>query len=136
MKLRALAAPVLLIASSTAQASGDCPAREKGAYPWLIKEIIPGDRWAWVHLDIDTDGRPVACRLGKNNMTPGLRSTTCTSFVRNWKAVPVVQDGKPVRTTIKRFFVAMGDKHAKAEKEARKRFFLEHPQERPECYRD
>jgi len=127
---------IALLTPSALNAKPDCPPQEQGVVPWEIREIMPGDRWAWVYLKIDTHGRPYSCGIGENNMTPGLRSRTCISFIRNWKAVPVMRDGKPVATTIKRHFIAIGDKHYEANREARKRFFLEHPDERPECYRE
>jgi hypothetical protein len=125
----------LLALPSALEAKSDCPPREEGVLPWVTGDSWPDDRWAWVYLEIDTRGRPLACRIGENNMSPALRSKACRSFVHNWTAVPVMRDGKAVRTIIKRRFVVMSDKHFEANSEARKRFFLEHPEERPECYR-
>jgi hypothetical protein len=126
----------IALVASPVQAKSSCPPREKGSHPWGVDEIMPGDKWAWVHLTIDTDGQPVGCGIGENNMTQGMRSLVCRSYIHNWVATPVIQDGKPVRATIKRYFVAMGLKHEEAELKARKQYFREHPEERPECYQD
>lgn len=123
-----------LMWSSAAGAKPPCPPREQGHVPWGVEELMDGDHWAWVYLDIDKSGRPRDCRLGPNNMSREMLARTCMSFMRNWKAVPVLENGQPVETTIKRKFVALGRAHAKANERERKRFFLEHPGERPECY--
>ena len=123
-----------LVLPAAALAKTACPPREEGNVPWGSAELMDGDKWAWVFLDIDAGGHVRECRIGTNNMNPELRAKTCMSFTRNWKAVPVLQDGKPGPATIKRHFVALGRKHYKANEKARKSFFLDHPEERPECY--
>jgi len=102
--------------------------------PWNTSDLMPGDRWAWAYLRVNTRGTPATCGIGENNLSQGTRSMVCRSFIRNWRANPVMRDGKPVEATIKRKFVIIGKKHEKAQDEARKRFFAEHPEERPECY--
>lgn len=98
-------------------------------------ELLPGDFWAWVHLEIDKDGRALGCGIGKTNISSqNTRSNLCRSYVASWKAVPILKDGKPIKTTVRRYTVIMGDKHADAERKARKQFFRDHPNERPECY--
>ena len=54
--------------SGSAKAS--CPAgASTGHYPWLIAELMAGDRYADIYLDIDAHGRPLKCRIGRNNFT-------------------------------------------------------------------
>jgi hypothetical protein len=125
---------VLLLVSSAVEAKVDCPPREKGVVPWNTPGLMEGDRWAWVYLKINTRGTPTSCGIGENNLSDGARSKVCRSFIRNWRATPVLQNGKPISTTIKRHFVIIGRKHEKAYDEARKKFFEEHPEERRECY--
>lgn len=136
MKAAKIVVPMFasLLAASAAPAKDACPARQGSDTPWDTHGIMPGDKWAWVYLTIDTIGRPTTCGIGENNMSPGLRGKVCRSFIRNWRAEPMLRDGKPVKATIKRKFLTYGKQHEKANREARKRYFLEHPEERSECY--
>jgi hypothetical protein len=123
-----------MLIPATLQAKPACPAREEGVVPWNTPGLMEGDRWAWVYLTINTRGTPTNCGIGENNLSQGARSKVCRSFIRNWRATPVLKDGKPTNATIKRKFVIIGKKHEKAYDEARKTYFQQHPEERPECY--
>jgi len=116
-----------------------CPFREPGYYPWStdIPDVVDGDMWAWVYLDLDKTGDPLRCYIGESNMSsPETRSKVCRSFVNNWRAAPLRKDGKAVAGTTRRFFTVMGDRHEKLFNEARKGWFAEHPQDSPACYED
>ena len=57
-----------ILASSSAFAADACPKWEAGArYPWQSNEIMRGDLFGWVILDVDRYGAPASCRIGKNN---------------------------------------------------------------------
>ena len=119
--------------ASSAWAGAPCPARETGTYPWDIQGAIDGDYYAWVYLVIGKNRRPEKCLMGDNNIHDDqMRFFACKAFVDGWDPASAndVQPGQQ----IKRFFVIPGDKHSKANKEARRKFFVDHPNERPECY--
>src|SRR5206468_13038016 len=67
--IRAAALCAILSASSVALAqSAPCPKFERGArYPWQTTEIMPGDRYTSIALDVDRSGFPIRCAFGKNN---------------------------------------------------------------------
>jgi len=94
---------------------------------------MDGDYWAWVYLVIGKDHRVEKCLMGDNNIHDDqLRFFACKAFTDGWDPANAndVQPGQE----IKRFFVIPGGKHEKANKDARKKFFADHPNERPECY--
>jgi hypothetical protein len=99
--------------------------------------MVEGDLWAWIYLDLDKSGEPIRCYMGENNMpAPETRSKVCRSFVANWKAAPLMKDGKAVAGTTRRYFTIMGRRHGKLFEEARKRWLAAHPTESPACYED
>lgn len=126
----------LSLSSAAAAEKKNCPFHEAGYYPWQaeVPRLVKGDLWAWVYLDIDKRGYPRRCYIGKNNMAEGTRSNTCRSFVRGWRATPLLKDGVPTAGTIERFFIVMGDKHLKLLEEAKKRWAASHPEDNPDCY--
>jgi hypothetical protein len=98
-----------------------------------MKGAIAGDYYAWVYLVIGKDHRPAKCLMGENNIHDDqMRFFACKAFVDGWDPAHAsdVQPGQQ----IKRYFVIPGAAHEKANKEARKKFFAEHPDQRPECY--
>src|SRR5688500_17341515 len=88
-----LAAWVALAAASFAEvgtAKAPCPpGASTGHYPWLIPELMTGDRHADVYLDIDAQGRPLRCRMGRNNFTrDDDRFFVCNAFMQQWRTAP------------------------------------------------
>jgi hypothetical protein len=45
-----------------------------------------------------------------------------------------MKDGQAVAGSIRRFFIIMGRKHEKLYDSARKQWFVEHPEDSPNCY--
>lgn len=113
-----------------------CPTFTPGQpYPWEVRETLPGDQWAWVYLLIDKKGRATDCRIGEGNVRDkDSRGIICMSFQKNWYTKPILKDGKPVEGWFKRYFVIKGTKHEVHDLDARKLYFQQHPNERPECY--
>lgn len=95
---------------------------------------MPGDQFAWVYIDVDKEGRPLRCALGQNNIyDPEARFRLCKAYSDSWRASPAAPSDPPTRT-IKRYMVMIGYKHEIANQKARKQYFRDHPEERPECY--
>jgi len=125
--------------SSVAKVS--CPERPLGAlsYPWLIEEVMEGDRYAEIYLDVTKSGEPLACRIGKTNIrSESNKFNVCLAFMstRGWREGVSQSTPDSGRTTIKREYVAYGGKHQKAEREARKLYFQQHPEVSPKCFPD
>jgi hypothetical protein len=146
MKLVACVTIVLAMASPAA-AKEPCPANKyHSAYPWAVDQLMDGDEYADVYIDVDQAGRPVACRIGQNNIAGDEKFFVCKAFEEQWTTAPPSANStvgpppnnlpqhSPIKGTVYRRFVAFGSKHEKAEREARKQFFQAHPEERPECY--
>lgn len=95
---------------------------------------MTGDRWADVSIDIDARGRPLRCRMGKNNLESDMGFWVCRSMMSNAKFEQVKKDGVLVGNTVKSSFLLIGRKHREADEVARKRYFSEHPGERSSCY--
>jgi hypothetical protein len=130
-----MTALAVVITGSPAIGRTPCPPHEPGRYPWTVKGTMPGDLWAEIYLDLDKAGHPLRCHMGKTNMSaPETRSKACKSFLKSWHAAPLMRDGKPVAGTTTRVFVVLGGRHDKLNEEARKRWFAEHPDQRPECF--
>jgi hypothetical protein len=132
-----LAAAAMLSAASVSSAKTPCPPHVPGEpYPWEQgnDQVQPGDRWAWMYIDIDKTGRPLQCKMGENNIPEDDRFGVCNAFLQDWHGEPEIKDGVPVRSTVKRFVMMRGSQHQKAADAARKKFFREHPDERPSCY--
>lgn len=117
-------------------AKNDCPTEIPGsAHPWAINQVLPGDRSAEVYIDVDKAGEPTGCRLGKTNIPTDERFNICMAFIRHYRINPDAP-GISLPTTVMKLYVEYGDKHERAEKEARKSYFAQHPEIRPDCYRD
>jgi hypothetical protein len=122
------------------------PSKYQRPYPWFIKDIMYGDQYADIYLDIDKSGKPINCRMGKNNIPGDDKFWVCKAFVDGFTAASPTTDptigpppsnlppNSPIKGTIYRKYIAYGEKHEKAEAVARKQFFQQHPEERPECY--
>jgi len=128
--------PCLLLLGTPALADKPgCPIFEAGArYPWQSNEILPGDRFAWVILDIDRDGVPFRCRVGNNNYIENeTRFFLCKNYSDRWRG-PRAAESDPDRRTLERFSLIAGYEHDMADRKARRLWFKQHPEERPECY--
>jgi hypothetical protein len=138
---------VLAAFASPSLANGPCPPNKyQPPYPWFIADMMPGDRFADIYLDIDKAGKPINCRMGKNNLYGDDRFFVCSAFMEQWRTSPQPNDPavgpppanlpphSPIKATVHRQLLTYGEKHAKAERDARISFFRQHPEERPECY--
>ena len=95
-----------------------------------------GDQQAVVYVDVDKTGRPLKCALAKNNIPyPETRFRLCKTYMEDWHA-SAAASGEPAIRTIRRDFTMLGNDHQLADQEARKQYFRDHPEERPECYRN
>jgi len=125
----------LCVGSEAVAGENQCPKWETGTrYPWQSNEIMPGDRFAWLHLEVDRDGVPFRCRVGLNNHVENeTRFFLCKSYSDRWRGPPAAASD-PDRRMIKRFSLLNGYQHEIADRKARRVWFQEHPEERPECY--
>ena len=135
-------APVLLslcaalTASSAALAEGaNCPKWEAGArYPWQSNEIMRDDLFGWVIMDVDRYGAPASCRIGQNNfLDVETGQFLCKNFSEHWRG-PKASKSDPDRRTFTRFSLINGYEHLRADRKARRQWFKDHPDERPQCY--
>jgi hypothetical protein len=137
----------LMLLTTPATAKEPClPSKYPPPYPWFIGDIMPGDRFADIYLDIDKAGKPINCRMGKNNIPGDDKFFVCSAFIEQWRTSPQPNDSavgpppanlppkSPIKATVHRQLMSQGEKHSKAQREARKLFFLQHPEERQECY--
>jgi hypothetical protein len=96
--------------------------------------MLPGDKYAWVFIDVDRTGRPLVCKVGETNIFDSdTLFQLCSSYKESWRA-PAASAGDPDRRTIKRETVMIGSAHEKANQEARRAWFKVHPNERSSCY--
>ena len=134
--MRATAFLLLLSALGGAVlASPPCPPREAGAfYPWQTTQRMKGDEKAIVYIDVDKTGRPLKCAMGQNDISdPETRFRVCQSFMDDWHASAAAA-GDPAIRTIRRDFTMISNDHQLADQKARKAWFKQHPEARPECY--
>lgn len=137
----------VVAAASPALAKEACPpSKYEGPYPWFVKEVMKGDQFADIYLDVDKSGRPINCRMGENNIPGDDKFWVCKAFIDQFTTAPSSTDhafgpppanlppNSPIKGTIFRKYVGYGEQHQKAEHAARLQFFREHPEERPECY--
>jgi hypothetical protein len=140
-------AAVLATIASPTLAKAPCPATKyQPPYPWFIEGIMKGDQFADIYLDIDKSGKPINCRMGQNNIPGDDKFFVCKAFIDQWTTAPPsvnptlgpapadLPASSPIKGTIHRKYVAYGENHEKAESDARKKFFQQHPEERSECY--
>ena len=147
IKVGMIAAAAFMIIASPAVAKEACPPNKyEPPYPWFISDIMPGDQFADIYLDIDKTGKPINCRMGKNNIPGDDKFWVCKAFIDQWTTAPAsanstagpppanLPPNSPIKGTIYRKYVGYGEKHDSAERAARKLFFQQHPEERSECY--
>jgi len=115
-----------------------CPKLEAGAaYPWQnFGEMMKGDHYAWVIVDVDRTGRAIRCSIGNNDISdPETRFRMCLAYKDDWRTSPAAP-GDPDIRTIKRRTTMIGYEHEIADQKARKAWFKAHPEERSDCYPD
>ena len=126
---------VALSSSAALAAPAGCPVHEPGArYPWQSNTIMRGDRFGWVIMDVDRYGAPASCRIGKNNfLDVETGMFLCKNYSERWRG-PKATAADPDRRTFTRFSLLAGYDHLIADRKARKQWFKDHPEERPQCY--
>lgn len=122
-------------ASAAPGQAAPCPRHEPGArYPWQTDEIMRGDKFAWVIMEVDRYGAPASCRIGKNNfLDVETGMFLCKSYSERWRG-PKASASDPDRRTFTRFSLLPGYDRVIAERKARRQWFRDHPGERPQCY--
>ncbi len=131
-----LALVAALSIGSAAVAKGSrCRRWEAGArYPWQSNTILPGDRFAWILLDVDRRGYPVRCQVARNNYPDAeSRVWLCKQYYEQWRG-PRATASDPKRRALERVSLIPSHRHALADNKARAAWFKQHPQERPACY--
>ncbi|MGE5562848.1 MAG: hypothetical protein ACM3ZV_05995 [Bacillota bacterium] len=125
----------LLLSSAASAEKAPCPPHEAGAsYPWDVQELMKGDKYASVFIDVDRTGRPLGCKVGNTNITDSYTLfLLCDAYKDSWRA-PAAAAGDPDRRTIRRDTTLLGGDHELANQKARKAWFKAHPEERPSCY--
>lgn len=131
----AVALGIALIALQGAASADPCPPHEAGAaYPWDVRDTMPGDKFASVYIDVDRGGRPLSCKVGETNIFDSdTLFQLCQSYQESWRAPPAAA-GDPNRRTVKRRTVMIGSAHQLANQKARRAWFAAHPDERASCY--
>jgi len=146
-KLVRWAALALVTSASPSLSKAPCPKNKYDPpYPWFTGQGMAGDQYADVYIDIDKSGKPINCRMGQNNIPGDDKFYVCQAFLGQLtttapSANPTpgpppanLPRNSPVKGTIYRRYVGYGPDHEKAERNARKQFFEQHPDERQECY--
>ncbi len=128
-------AVALTIGSAAVAQEARCPKWEAGSrYPWQSDIPLRHDLFAWVILDVDRDGYPIRCRIGKNNLADAeARVWFCKQYDERWRG-PRASAGDPPKRTLIRYSLIAGPKHAANDRKARKIWFEQHPAERQKCY--
>lgn len=133
--------PILAVISSLALASSfsaaaTCPQLVPGAsYPWQKEEIVPGDQYATIFIDVDAKGRSTNCRVGANNLPDSeTRFWVCRAMMSEGQIVAEVRNGVPVASTVTRSMVMRGRQYEREDDAARKRYFATHPDQNSTCY--
>lgn len=130
-------AAILPFLTAPAFAQAPCPVSENGApYPWWIEERMSGDRYAEVFIEVDRAGKPLDCKLGKNNIGGDDKWFVCQAFLAQWAtAAPASVDANG-RAVIKRQYMEYGFRHLQAERAAKRKYFAENPTVSPACWPD
>ena len=75
--------------ASTVSAHDHCPPDRLGPnYPWFTDKIIRGDMYSEVFLDVDREGKPTGCSVGRNNVTRDQEYRACAVYLRGWVMEP------------------------------------------------
>jgi hypothetical protein len=135
-ELRALAVcAVWFVGSAAVAGEAQCPKWEAGArYPWQTSEIMRGDKFGWVIMEVDRYGAPASCRIGKNNfLDVETGMFLCKAYSERWRG-PKAAPSDPDRRVFTRFSLLPGYDRTIADRKARRQWFKNRPGERPECY--
>lgn len=135
LAVSALTFTTLANAQLSGVGSEPCPPSSRGPPPWVTNEIVSGDLYAYVYLDVDKRGRPSGCKIGTTNILGDDKFWVCQAYMRQWTTRPPANPGLDGRTTTERLFIEYGWKHASADRAARIAYFHAHPYLHPECYR-
>jgi len=120
---------ISLSSAAPADSRAPCPPLAPGPLAWAVDGVMGGDRYAEVYLDLNEKGRPIVCRLGRNNLLGDDSFFVCNAFAQQWGA-----RARSGPTTVRSYWIEYGPKHAAAEKAVRDKYFRDHPYERSECY--
>ena len=134
--VRMLVFGAVLAASSAAVAeTRACPKWEIGArYPWQTTQLMRGDTFGWVIMEVDRFGAPASCRIGRNNfLDVETGMFLCKSYSDRWRG-PKARPSDPDRRVFTRFSLLPGYDRVIAERKARRQWFRDNPGERPACY--
>lgn len=125
-----------LTLSTGLPAAEPCPVFKPGqAYPWQKPgQLMVGDQWAYLYIDLDKKGRPKNCRVGKHKYGPEMGFWFCRAMMAQGDFEPIMKDGVAVEGTVTRFLSMPGRRRQREEEAARKQWFKDHPEERPSCY--
>src|ERR1700752_1144203 len=123
-----VAVAISLSGSAALAAPAGCPVHELGArYPWQSNDIMKGDLFGWVIMDVDRYGAPASCRIGKNNFLDVENGQfLCKNYSERWRG-PKATAADPDRRTFSRFSLISGYDHLIADRKARKQWFKDHP---------
>ena len=126
-----------LVIASPLAAKTPCPPHKAGqGYPWYVPELMEGDQWADVAIDLDPKGNVTGCKIVKGNLEGDDGFFVCRAMTAQGEFDPVKKDGVAVAGTIQRHMELQGMRHRDANAAARKRWFAAHPDERESCYPD
>jgi hypothetical protein len=126
----------MLAALPAVPASGaDCPPWEPGMrYPWQTTEVMRGDRFAWMYLEVDREGRLIRCKIGANNYPDSeARLFVCKAYYDFYRGPPAAASDPRVRT-LERFHLVPGPRRQWLERKARMEWFAANPGADPRCY--
>ncbi len=134
-KSELMLAVLTALIAAPADAKQACPKRSPGdSYPWSTQGRMSGDQWAKMDIDIDAQGRVADCRVRASNVDVETRFLMCRAMRRGFQPEPPENGAAVGPRTVQASFLLAGPAHRRADEAARKRFFAEHPGERPECY--
>ena len=123
-----------IVLASVASAHDHCPPDTLGPnYPWFTNEIMRGDMYSEVFLDVDREGKPTGCSVGRNNVTRDQEYRACSVSLRGWVTDPP-PPGTRFPMVVQKLFLVRSKTHIRAERAARAAFFAQHPELRPGCY--
>lgn len=95
---------------------------------------MPGDEWAYLHIELDVQGRPKNCRVGKHQYKPETGFWMCRAMMGQGDFKPIIKDGIAVEGSVTRYMTLAGRQRKREEAAARKQWFKDHPEERASCY--
>jgi len=86
----------------------------------LADSYRPGDRWAWLELDVDRRGHVSDCRvLQSNEASRQRRYYMCRAFLLDYQVEPLRENGVAVPGKIRRVFLLRGPNHRREERRTR-----------------